>query len=155
MDCAWNVFEAETTEPDESADRKIQIFLLFFERLQRHEIPAAVQVTTLLWISRLIKWPRIYENARLYIKLKYFQKIKSIIQNVPPLPFICSIKLRNQIHVSRVVTLYKITIFVASRCKMKHLVIIELIRQHGQACGIPPPRDQPHFYDWNEIYIFQ
>ena len=31
--------------------------------------------------------------------------------------------------------------------EMKHNEIIELIRQHGQACGIPPPKSDPNFYN--------
>ena len=63
--------------------------------------------------------PKFYENAKMHVNFKFFQKIKSMAQNVPPSPFICSIKLKNQIHTARVVALYIVTIFVASRCTME------------------------------------
>ena len=31
--------------------------------------------------------------------------------------------------------------------KIGHSEIVQLIKQHGEACGIPPPDDYPSFYD--------
>ena len=33
--------------------------------------------------------------------------------------------------------------------KIGHSEIVQLIKQHGEACGIPPPDDQPDFYSTN------
>ena len=34
--------------------------------------------------------------------------------------------------------------------KIGHSEIVQLIHQHGEACGIPPPRSQPDFYSTNK-----
>ena len=33
--------------------------------------------------------------------------------------------------------------------RMGHSEIVQLIKQHGEACGIPPPKDKPNFYSTN------
>ena len=33
--------------------------------------------------------------------------------------------------------------------ELKHSEIVQLIHQHGEACGIPPPWNQPDFYSTN------